>query len=92
MNRRALVLMAFALALGTPALGQVTDESAVSRITLADFKKALDAGQVLTIDVRDTGSYAAGHIPGALSVPLDTVAQKAAELTRAKKRIVTYCA
>ncbi len=92
MLRRALVSIAFALALAAPALGQVSSESSVSRITLADFKQALDAGRVIPIDVRDADSYAAGHIPGALSVPLDTVSQKAAELKRSGKPIVAYCA
>ena len=92
MNRRALVSIAFALALATPALGQVSGETSVSRITLADFKQALDAGRVIPIDVRDADSYAAGHIPGALSVPLDSVSQKAAELKRSGKPIVAYCA
>jgi rhodanese-related sulfurtransferase len=92
MHRRALISIAFALALAAPAFGQVASESSVSRITLADFKQALDAGRVITIDVRDPDSYAAGHIPGALSVPLDTVGEKAAELGRSGKLIVAYCA
>ena len=92
MHRRALVSIAVALALATPALGQVSGESSVSRITLADFKQALDAGRIITIDVRDRDSYAAGHIPGALSVPLGSVGEKAAELKRSGKTIVAYCA
>jgi rhodanese-related sulfurtransferase len=92
MNGRALASIAFALALGAPAFGQVSGESSVARITLADFKQAFDAGRVITVDVRDTDSYAAFHIPGALSVPLDTVGERAAELKRAGKPIVAYCA
>jgi rhodanese-related sulfurtransferase len=41
--------------------------------------------------VRDAGSYAFGHIPGAVLIPLEDVARKAAELKATKKTLVTYC-
>ena len=92
MKTRLLWLIALAVALGSPALGQIADEASVPRISLADFKKAVDAGQVLIIDVRDAGSYADGHIPGAILVPLADIAKKAPELKASKKPIVAYCA
>ena len=92
MKTRASWLVAFVLALGAPAFGQITDEASVPRISLADFKKAVDAGQVLILDVRDAGSYADGHIPGAILVPLADIAKNAPELKASKKPIVTYCA
>ena len=88
---RALGLAVLALAVGLPAAGQVADETAVPRISVADLKQAVDAGGVLVVDVRDAGSYADGHIPGAINVPLDTLPQKVAALKGAKKTIVTYC-
>jgi rhodanese-related sulfurtransferase len=92
MKTRLLWLVAFVLALGAPAFAQITDEATVPRISLAEFKKAFDAGQVLIIDVRDAGSYADGHIPGAILVPLADIAKKAPELKASKKPIVAYCA
>ena len=91
MLKRALGLAVLALAVGLPAAGQVADETAVPRISVADLKQAVDAGRVLVVDVRDAGSYADGHIPGAINVPLDTLPQKVAQLQGAKKTIVTYC-
>jgi rhodanese-related sulfurtransferase len=73
-------------------LGQVADETAVPRISVADLKKAADTGQVLIVDVRDAGSYAEGHLPGAINIPLDALQQKLATLKAAKKPIVAYCA
>lgn len=32
----------------------------------------LDAGQALVIDVREVDEFAAGHIPGAVNMPLST--------------------
>jgi rhodanese-related sulfurtransferase len=92
MKRRAFWLVMLAAFLPLPALSQTTDESAVPRISVVDLKKAADAGQVLIIDVRDAGSYAAGHLPGAISVPLGELEQKLAALKAAKKPMVAYCA
>jgi rhodanese-related sulfurtransferase len=47
---------------------------------------------VLIVDVRDAGSYAEGHLPGAINIPLGELQQKLATLKAAKKPIVAYCA
>jgi len=92
MKTPATWLVAFVLALGAPAFAQVTDEASVPRISLAGLKQAIDARQVLVVDVRDASSYADGHIPGAILVPLADIAKKAPELKASKKPIVAYCA
>ena len=43
------------------------------RISVADAKDLLDRGEAAFIDVRDVRSYEAGHVPGALQIPLDYV-------------------
>ena len=63
-----------------------------SRIKLEDFKKDVDAGRLYVIDVRSGEAYGAGHIPGAVSVPLSVIGQRMAELKAVKKPIVAYCA
>ena len=47
--------------------------------------------KVVVIDVRPAGAYRDNHIAGALSVPLDTVGQRAAELKASGKPVVAYC-
>jgi rhodanese-related sulfurtransferase len=74
-----------------PAAGQ-DDLAKVSRITLAEAKKAIDARTVVVVDIRDPYSYAAGHIPGAILIPLQDVVRRAGELRAAKKPVITYCA
>lgn len=61
------------------------------RITQEEFLKLLAARAVTVVDVRDAGAFAAGHIPGALSVPLDSIEQAAEGLRKAGKPVVTYC-
>jgi len=91
MRTRAFWLLVLAMFLGPPVLGQVADEGAVPRISVAELKRAVDAGQVLIVDVRDPRSYADGHIPGSVNVTLDALPQQVAVLKGAKKAIVTYC-
>jgi len=48
------------------------------------------AGEVVVLDVRPAEEYAAGHIPGALSIPVDQLADRIAELP-ADTEVVAYC-
>ena len=59
----------------------------LSRRELMDRAKA---GDVTVIDVRPRLEYAAGHIPGALSLPLDELEARLGELP-ANVEIVAYC-
>ena len=97
MTKRILRVITIALlALGALTAGVRAQEdplaSAKLRIEWADFKKQYDAKKIVVIDVRDAGSYEAGHIPGALTVPLDQVEARLGELKKLKKPIVLYCA
>ena len=47
-------------------------------------------GEVTVLDVRPSEEYLAGHIPGAVSVPLDDLARGLARLPR-RGEIVAYC-
>ncbi|MFI6010926.1 ArsR/SmtB family transcription factor [Streptomyces sp. NPDC051243] len=48
------------------------------------------AGEVVVLDVRPAEEYTAGHIPGALSIPVDQLADRIAELP-AEAEVVAYC-
>ena len=47
-------------------------------------------GEVTVLDVRPAEEYAGGHIPGAVSIPLDQLATRLADLP-ADTEIVAYC-
>jgi rhodanese-related sulfurtransferase len=47
-------------------------------------------GAVTVLDVRPAEEYEAGHIPGAISVPLEDLERKLSELPR-DQEIVAYC-
>jgi 3-mercaptopyruvate sulfurtransferase SseA len=62
----------------------------IMRISLADSKKVLDDQSAVFLDVRDPATYEAGHIPGALNIPLAQLETRLSELD-ANRLIVTYC-
>jgi rhodanese-related sulfurtransferase len=60
------------------------------QVDRAELLRRARAGQVTVIDVRPAEEYAAGHIPGAVSVPLAELADRLDELPPATD-IVAYC-
>ena len=66
------------------------DRDALEAVDAAELMKRLNDGSVIVLDVRPDEEYRAGHIPGALSVPVDAL--EAALQTLPKDReIVAYC-
>ncbi len=51
---------------------------------------AWSGGDVAVVDVRPAEEFAAGHIPGAASIPLAELAERLDELPR-DVEIVAYC-
>jgi len=94
MNPRVRIAVFASLAALLAACGSATAQGqrTAVRIPMAEFKQLHQQDAVVVLDVRDTQSYAEGHIPGALSVPEDSVQQHLARLKALKKPIVTYCA
>lgn len=64
--------------------------AAVPRIEPDDLYAHFKAGDVTIVDVRDADAFVAGHIPGALHIPLARIDGEAAYLPKGKP-IVTYC-
>ena len=59
-------------------------------VSPGDLMRRLDDPGTLVIDVRPAEEYAAGHIPGALSIPLGELKGRITELPPATE-IVAYC-
>jgi len=67
-----------------------TDLDTIDEIGRESLLALARAGQVTVLDVRPAEEYAAGHIPGALSIPLGDLADRLAELP-ADTEVVAYC-
>ncbi len=66
------------------------DRATLEPVTVEELAKRLDDGNVVVIDVRPIEEFAAGHIPKALSIPVNELKRRLAELPRTKE-IVAYC-
>jgi rhodanese-related sulfurtransferase/DNA-binding transcriptional ArsR family regulator len=56
----------------------------------AELVQRAARGELLVLDVRPREEYAAGHIPGAVSIPLDELRARVDELPRGLE-VVAYC-
>jgi len=62
----------------------------VEAIGRAELVARLDRGDVVVVDVRPQREYEAGHLPGAISIPIDDLEARLAELPE-DVDVVAYC-
>lgn len=60
------------------------------QLTRAELLRRIQEGDITVIDVRPREEYAAGHIPGALSIPVDELLDRLTDLPE-DGTIVAYC-
>lgn len=72
------------------AAAYLGDLGEVEPIDREQLRRRARADEVRVIDVRPSPEYAAGHIPDAVSIPLDELEARLAELPR-DREIVAYC-
>jgi len=91
----------FFLALRTLAEGRLAEIEVVTREYLArrsametvaggELLRRVKSGEVTVLDVRPPEEYRAGHIPGAVSIPLGELKARCKELPK-NREVVAYC-
>jgi rhodanese-related sulfurtransferase/DNA-binding transcriptional ArsR family regulator len=60
------------------------------QVSRSELLERVNSGRVTVVDVRPREEYAAGHIPAAVSIPLDELADRLADLPQ-DQDIVAYC-
>ena len=73
--------------LATAYLG---DRSGLQTVTREQLAERLRRGEVVLIDVRPYAEFRQGHIPGAVSVPIDMLGQQMLDLGK-DREVVAYC-
>jgi rhodanese-related sulfurtransferase len=63
---------------------------AFEKISIAELQARMATDEVVLLDVRPGVEFQAGHLPGAISIPLDELAHRLDELPP-HKRVVAYC-
>ena len=66
------------------------ERSDAEAVPMVDLLKRARSRDVIVLDTRPASEYAAGHIPGALSVPVHELQQRLRQLPR-NKEYVAYC-
>ncbi len=66
------------------------DRGALEAVSTTALMQRISDGSVVVLDVRPEKEYWAGHIPGALSVPVDAL-EAALQTLPKDKEIVAYC-
>jgi rhodanese-related sulfurtransferase len=66
------------------------DREELEAVDAAELMERLSDGNVVVLDVRPEEEYRAGHIPGALSVPVDALEAALQTLPR-DREMVAYC-
>lgn len=66
------------------------DPTGLEPVDAAELRRRLDEGGVVVLDVRPRDEYLAGHLPGAISIPVEELERRLAELPGSGE-IVAYC-
>lgn len=66
------------------------DRSALEPVDRAELVGKIRRGEVIVLDVRAAHEYAAGHLPGARSIPIGELRKNLSSLPRSRQ-IVAYC-
>lgn len=68
----------------------LADEDPFEPVSQEELQRRLDTGDVLLIDVRPEPEYRAGHLPGAISVPLPLLRERL-PVPPEGREVIAYC-
>ena len=92
MKRIFSLIFAMLLVL-TACGGTATMENTYQQITQQEAKKMMDTQDVIVLDVREQSEYDAGHVSGAILLPVGTITKEsaAAVIPQLDSLILVYC-
>lgn len=92
MRRKIIAALSLCCILLLSACASQGASSAYHKITAEEAKSMIDGGNVTVVDVRTAGEYTEEHIPGAVSVPNETIGDRQpASLTDTDAVLIVYC-
>ena len=90
---KRIVFLIFAMLLVLTGCGGTTVESSYQQITQEEAKEMMDTQEVVILDVREQDEFDAGHIPGAVLLPVGTITEDtaAAVIDDLDTVVLVYC-
>ena len=88
-----IVTFAFVMLLVLTGCGGPAAENAYRQITQEAAKQMMDTQNVIILDVREQSEFDAGHIPGAVLLPVGTITKDtaAAVIPEPDSVVLVYC-
>ena len=68
----------------------LTRRDELEPVTRKELRRLMGEGAVTVIDARPREEYEAGHIPGALSVPVEELGRRLSEIPKSRE-VIAYC-
>jgi rhodanese-related sulfurtransferase len=68
----------------------LSERATMETVDAEELRRLIRAGEVVVLDVRPPGEFAAGHIASARSIPLPELEKRLRELSK-RRQIVAYC-
>jgi rhodanese-related sulfurtransferase len=68
----------------------IEGRDALEPVTLAELRKLVREAAVTVLDVRPRDEFEAGHIPGAVSIPVTELKRRLGELPK-RREVIAYC-
>ena len=98
LNDRALKLWLALRNFGSAEIAEVehvvrsylADRASLDAVSTEELRAKLELGDVVVLDVRPVEEYRAGHIRGAVSIPLADLEPRLKQLPK-KKQVIAYC-
>lgn len=87
---RSLQEVAMTLPEAPASAAPLTDPEGLEPVEAAALLERARRGEVVVLDVRPQDEYGSGHIPGALSIPLDELERRLGEVSGVRE-VVAYC-
>lgn len=90
---KRIISLILAMLLVLTGCGGTTVENTYQQITQKEAKNMMDTQEVIVLDVREQNEFDAGHIPGAVLLPVGTITKDtaAAVIPELDSVVMVYC-
>lgn len=90
--QKNILLVAVAVVSGVMVLWPLLRRSGAKDVSAGDATLLINRENAIVLDVRAPGEFAAGHLPDAINIPADKLAERIGELEKYKGRpLIVNC-